>query len=356
MGVDVANFGRYAADEATAKPLTYDDPVRRRVQEAEFSLDGKKLLGGILVGDASDYGSLMMLAKSDTELPAERGIGARLERRRCRRLRHGDARRRPGVSVQRRRQGRHLPCDSGQRLHGRRRRESLHEGGRRLRRLSAASDGSSRAGAGGSGQNRQHRSVRTLPLHPAATVRYRQGQGDQDLRRTHHGDWTRQRMRDLQAGRQLDARESVEREHPTGSTSDAPGHQRPLPGEHAARRRLLRDSARPRRRNHPRQAHRARLGRQEIPSLHEDHRRATDRHVRRAGASIARHLGGAGSRRFRERSRLRQGAADRQELRRDDMVSVRRTGFGQVRHSGRAALSGDPVSAQAQIGGFRVRA
>ena len=34
MGVDVASFGRYAADEASAKPLTYDDPFGRRVQEA----------------------------------------------------------------------------------------------------------------------------------------------------------------------------------------------------------------------------------------------------------------------------------------------------------------------------------
>ncbi len=73
MGVDVASFGRYAADEATAKPLTYDDPFGGVYKKLLFSLDGRKLLGGILVGDASDYGSLMMLAKSETELPAEPG-------------------------------------------------------------------------------------------------------------------------------------------------------------------------------------------------------------------------------------------------------------------------------------------
>ena len=73
MGVDVASFGRYAADEATAKPLTYDDPFGGVYKKLLFSLDGKKLLGGILVGDASDYGSLMMLAKNETELPAEPG-------------------------------------------------------------------------------------------------------------------------------------------------------------------------------------------------------------------------------------------------------------------------------------------
>ena len=73
MGVDVASFGRYAADEASAKPLTYDDPFGGVYKKLLFSLDGKKLLGGILVGDASDYGSLMMLAKNETELPAEPG-------------------------------------------------------------------------------------------------------------------------------------------------------------------------------------------------------------------------------------------------------------------------------------------
>ena len=34
-----------------------------------FSTDGKKLLGGVLVGDASEYGTLTMLAKSDMSLP-----------------------------------------------------------------------------------------------------------------------------------------------------------------------------------------------------------------------------------------------------------------------------------------------
>ena len=73
MGVDVASFGDYEADAETAKPLTYEDPFGGVYKKLLFSPDGTKLLGGILVGDASDYGSLMMLAKNRTELSAEPG-------------------------------------------------------------------------------------------------------------------------------------------------------------------------------------------------------------------------------------------------------------------------------------------
>ena len=73
MGVDVASFGDYEAGADAAKPLTYEDPFGGVYKKLLFSPDGRRLLGGILVGDASDYGSLMMLAKNGTELPAEPG-------------------------------------------------------------------------------------------------------------------------------------------------------------------------------------------------------------------------------------------------------------------------------------------
>ena len=55
---------------------------------------------------------------------------------------------------------------------------------------------------------------------------------------------------------------------------------------------------------------------QEVRPLHQDHRRPAHRPVRRARRSAARHLGRAGRRRLRERPRLRQGDAHREELRR----------------------------------------
>jgi nitrite reductase (NADH) large subunit len=69
MGVDVASFGNCFADEKTARAVTIDDPFKGSYKKLLFSHDGSRLLGGILVGDASEYAYLSMLAKSDQPLP-----------------------------------------------------------------------------------------------------------------------------------------------------------------------------------------------------------------------------------------------------------------------------------------------
>lgn len=69
MGVDVASFGDYEADPATTKSLTFEDPFKGVYKKLVFNPEGTQLLGGILIGDASDYGTLSMLAKSDDLLP-----------------------------------------------------------------------------------------------------------------------------------------------------------------------------------------------------------------------------------------------------------------------------------------------
>jgi nitrite reductase (NADH) large subunit len=81
MGVDVASFGNCFADTAPplapggrgaggvgAKAITCEDPFKGSYKKLLFSPDGTRLLGGILVGDASEYGQLSMLAKSDQPL------------------------------------------------------------------------------------------------------------------------------------------------------------------------------------------------------------------------------------------------------------------------------------------------
>ncbi len=68
MGVDVASFGNAFADDKTARPITVEDPFKGSYKKLLFSIDGTRLLGGILVGDASEYGQLSMLAKSDEPL------------------------------------------------------------------------------------------------------------------------------------------------------------------------------------------------------------------------------------------------------------------------------------------------
>jgi len=71
MGVDVASFGDYEAPAERAIPLHFEDPFSGKYKKLLFSLDGKRLVGGILVGDASEYGALSMMAKSQAPLPCK---------------------------------------------------------------------------------------------------------------------------------------------------------------------------------------------------------------------------------------------------------------------------------------------
>ena len=123
-------------------------------------------------------------------------------------------------------------------------------------------------------------------------------------------------LRHLQAGRRLDPRLARQRARPRRRAGRPAGHQRPLPGQHPAQRHLLGRAAHPRRRDHPGQADRDRRGGPRLRPLHQDHRRAADRPVRRPRRAAARDLEAAGRRRVRVRPRVRQGAAHGEVLRR----------------------------------------
>jgi nitrite reductase (NADH) large subunit len=71
MGVDVASFGRYEVPVEEATPLVFEDPFAGVYKKLLFTPDGSRLLGGILVGDANDYGKLSMFAKGDMTLPCQ---------------------------------------------------------------------------------------------------------------------------------------------------------------------------------------------------------------------------------------------------------------------------------------------
>jgi len=73
MGVEVASFGQYELPADQATPLAYEDPLGGVYKKLFFDPKGKHLLGGILVGDASDYGTLSILAKSGDPLPCQAG-------------------------------------------------------------------------------------------------------------------------------------------------------------------------------------------------------------------------------------------------------------------------------------------
>jgi nitrite reductase (NADH) large subunit len=69
MGVDVASFGQYECGPDRAVPLSFEDPFAGKYKKLLFSPDGERLVGGILVGDASEYGQLSLLARTGDKLP-----------------------------------------------------------------------------------------------------------------------------------------------------------------------------------------------------------------------------------------------------------------------------------------------
>ncbi|MGH7804276.1 MAG: nitrite reductase large subunit NirB, partial [Candidatus Binatia bacterium] len=73
MGVDVASFGDHEAPPERARPLVLDDPFGGVYRKLLVSPDGKRLLGGILVGEAGDYATLSSLARSGADLPVAPG-------------------------------------------------------------------------------------------------------------------------------------------------------------------------------------------------------------------------------------------------------------------------------------------
>lgn len=68
LGVDVASFGQYEFEDGQATSLVKEDPFGGVYKKLFFSNDGQHLLGGILVGDASDYGLLSALQKQSAPL------------------------------------------------------------------------------------------------------------------------------------------------------------------------------------------------------------------------------------------------------------------------------------------------
>jgi len=71
MGCDVASFGDYEAPDYRATALAFEDPFAAIYKKLLFSKDGGQLLGGVLVGDASSYGTYAMMAKGGTPLPCK---------------------------------------------------------------------------------------------------------------------------------------------------------------------------------------------------------------------------------------------------------------------------------------------
>jgi nitrite reductase (NADH) large subunit len=70
LGVDVASFGDAHGTTDGSLELVYSDAVAGVYKKLVISADGTRLLGGILVGDASSYGLLRPMVASGLPLPA----------------------------------------------------------------------------------------------------------------------------------------------------------------------------------------------------------------------------------------------------------------------------------------------
>jgi nitrite reductase (NADH) large subunit len=68
LGTDVATFGNPFHDRQSTRTVSFEDQVRGVYKKLVLREDGKELLGGILVGDAADYGRLLHLVRSRTPL------------------------------------------------------------------------------------------------------------------------------------------------------------------------------------------------------------------------------------------------------------------------------------------------
>ena len=183
MGVDVASFGDPFAEADGAEALTYEDPFGGVYKKLLFNRDGTRLLGGILVGDASDYGTLLgpvQERQAAAGRPRRAAAGLRGERRRGLRRRATTPRSARATTSAR---GRSATRSAIKELTTVAAGQDVHQGRHRLRRLPAAGHRPAQGRAQGGRQEGRQPPLRALPAQPPGAVRDRQDQADQDVRR-----------------------------------------------------------------------------------------------------------------------------------------------------------------------------
>ena len=73
MGVDVASFGDPFVNAPGTRVVAFEDQIKRTYKKVVIDTEKKRLLGGILVGDARDYTRLQFLTRSQTALSEDYG-------------------------------------------------------------------------------------------------------------------------------------------------------------------------------------------------------------------------------------------------------------------------------------------
>jgi nitrite reductase (NADH) large subunit len=71
LGTDVASFGDIDPQGIAVKHLKFNNPHSGVYKKIVVSEDGEKLLGGVLVGDAEEYGTLLQIYQNGMKLPED---------------------------------------------------------------------------------------------------------------------------------------------------------------------------------------------------------------------------------------------------------------------------------------------
>src|SRR5690554_2821146 len=71
IGVDVASFGDPFGEKEPSQSIVFEDKVKGLYKRINISLDRKRLLGGVLVGDATSYNQLWQMVQNKMPLPPE---------------------------------------------------------------------------------------------------------------------------------------------------------------------------------------------------------------------------------------------------------------------------------------------
>lgn len=69
IGVDVGSFGDPFGGSEKSVPIVFEDQIAGIYKRINISADGKRLIGGVLVGDASNYNMLLQTVKNNMVLP-----------------------------------------------------------------------------------------------------------------------------------------------------------------------------------------------------------------------------------------------------------------------------------------------
>jgi nitrite reductase (NADH) large subunit len=69
IGVEVASFGDPFIEQQEGTPIVYENKLNGIYKRINISKDGKALLGGILVGDSSDYNTLFQIYSNGMAIP-----------------------------------------------------------------------------------------------------------------------------------------------------------------------------------------------------------------------------------------------------------------------------------------------